>query len=461
MMIVRYIGQRSCQAPRYHQALETEDSLIVDSYSEGNVTFRLTCDEKAVRLRFSPAARDLLDIAVCVYIADEHVPRESGPDHWTRNLCFLLPVLQLDVWRGAEALLAETLFTLSGDKFEFAWEECMGAPRRPHHRGRVSRQFDTVCLFSGGIDSLLGAWLLLKSGRKVLLVGHQADNTTAGVQNELARRLRVKFPGQVSFIQCRAARSKSDHPRFPLPAKTEETHRVRSFLFIALAAAVAEAQGIESLFVPENGLIALNAPLQLSRLGTLSTRTAHPKFLLQLLQTLAKLGVYNGELKNPFLYSSETDMLRDCGGDVLALLKLSVSCAHPSRMHKFGKRHCGYCVPCLYRRCAMAEVVNNFEQEFVYNPFVDLGAGKLTETTAPHVRALTTFAKRVVSSTEAQRQLLVLAHGHFPANVGRLIGPKGASNYSPWSDMLLRWSQDYLRKASAWSSANTKKILSL
>lgn len=461
MRITRYIGSRGCQDLEYTTSLSDQETLVIDSYSEGNVSFRLTCDEKPVAISLRPLQRDMIDLAVSIYIADEHISREQTSDHWTRDLAFLVPVQDPQGWSNSEDLLCDTLHTLSGDRYSFQWLDCRSTLQRPRPRRRLPRNFDAVCLFSGGIDSLLGAWQLLIQGRKVLLVGHQADTTTAGVQNELARKIRLRFPGQASFIQCRAARSQTAHPRFPLPEKCEETHRVRSFLFLALASSIAEAYGVSSVFIPENGLIALNVPLQLSRLGTFSTRTAHPKYLVQLLETFRRLGSYSGEIRNPFLYASKTDMLKGASPDLVDFLRLTVSCAHPGRMKGHGKLHCGYCVPCLYRRCAMAEIDPRFAAEYAFDPFEDLGSGRLTETTAPHIRALTGFAKKVVSLKECERQLLLLQHGHFSPDVSRIIGPLATKTYTPWSQMLLRWCQDYLRKADSWSTPQSKKILGL
>ena len=109
----------------------------------------------------------------------------------------------------------------------------------------------------------------------------------------------------------------------------------------------------------------------------------------------------------------------------------------------------------------MAEIDPRFGDEYAFNPFTDLGSGRLTEITAPHIRALTGFAKKVVSLKECERQLLLLQHGHFSPDVGRTIGPAPAKNYAPWSEMLLRWSQDYLAKVVSWSTPKTKNILGL
>ena len=63
-------------------------------------------------------------------------------------------------------------------------------------------------------------------------------------------------------------------------ATSEDTSRRRSFLFFA--AGIFASTGLDRPFtlrVPENGPIALNVPLDLLRLGSLSTRTTHPFYM--------------------------------------------------------------------------------------------------------------------------------------------------------------------------------------
>jgi len=76
-------------------------------------------------------------------------------------------------------------------------------------------------------------------------------------------------------------------------------------------------------------------------------------------------------------------------------------------------------------------------------------------------RALTSFAKRVVPASEAQRQMMLMEHGTFSAEVGTIIGPFAVPDYSIWSEMLLKWAKDYLSKINSWSCHATKEMLGL
>jgi len=261
------------------------------------------------------------------------------------------------------------------------------------------------------------------------------------------------------LIQCRVSRSAIENPRFLLPAKVEETHRPRSFLFLAIAVAIARSANIKEVYMPENGLIALNSCLQISRLGSLSTKTAHPIFIKSFQDLLSGLGIYEGAIKNPFLYESKTDMLRQLETPLRAVVMKSVSCARPSRYKQKKVNHCGYCVPCIYRRIAMMEAEVDQPEHYAHDVFLRIG--ELSKHQQADFRALAQFAKRVVASTPLERQMMVLSHGPFAPEIGGTIGPGPASDYSPWTTMMQRWAEDFLGKVDSVASAEAKVVVGI
>jgi len=461
MKAVRYVGQKACRDREYQDRVGSPAIAVVDTLPKGaNVTVNFELDGKPLMVRLTPRARDFLDLAVTVYITDEVAARSQAADFWSRRFDLVFPVHSPTTWQPMEVLLRRVLHTLSGDRYDFLWPERGPLPRARRHRARMPKAFDTVCLFSGGMDSLVGAYRLLRADRRVLLVGHQADGITAAAQKLLASKLRRLFPDQLHLIQTRVARSLSRTQRFSLPEKVEDSHRVRSFLFLGLAVTVAQAAGIDEVVMAENGLIALNAPLQPSRIGSLSTRTAHPLFMAQFLDFLADTGIYKGHLKNPLLYMSKTDMLQTTDARLRSLLPLSVSCAHTGDLRWLkmpGVKHCGYCVPCLYRRAAMAHVGLDESGHYGFDVLQNLRL--LTRYKQSDFRALVAFAQRVTVASRVQRELIVLSHGAFSSELGARLGPSPAQDLSPWSDMLLRWARGFLDFVQARASASTKRIL--
>src|SRR3546814_17913306 len=90
---------------------------------------------------------------------------------------------------------------------------------------------------------------------------------------------------------------------------TENTQRGRSFLFYSLATLAASAiDGRTTVDIPENGLIALNVPLDPLRFGALSTRTAHPHFIASMQRLIDALAL-DGELTHPYRHMTKGEMV--------------------------------------------------------------------------------------------------------------------------------------------------------
>lgn len=280
----------------------------------------------------------------------------------------------------------------------------------------------------------------------------------APAQKRLVEWLKRKFPGACQLVQWRVAPARTEAQQFPLrrPKQPEDTHRVRSLLFLALAVSVANATGAKTIYLPENGLIAINPPLQKSRLGTLTTRTAHPRYLGELLDFLQGMRIYTGQIRNPFLFQSKTDMVRRRKSLAKPLLR-SVSCSRPSRYKNKGVRHCGYCVPCLYRRIAMMEIDLDKSTDYAFSVFDHLP--DLNTHMQLDFRALVHWAEKVVAVTSLERELMVLSHGSFPLSAAKRFGPNATDSYSIWGDMLLRWAEDFLTKVDTIAAPEVRKAL--
>lgn len=307
-------------------------------------------------------ALDLLLLAASVYAIDKRVPRSSATDAWTREIRLTLPVSDPAVWEGVRPELEACLSFLSGDRWQLAFVPRDVSVIRPKRTRRRPRKFlppptgDVVCLFSGGLDSLVGAvdWLETHPQQKVLLVGHR-DGQMAGPYNDqklLLEKLRPMYPGRTSSLVVKVGHTEESQ---------EITLRTRSFLFVALGVFGAASLTPErSLLIPENGTIALNVPLTPSRRGSCSTRTTHPFYLEMLGTVLTGLGL-NVPLQNPLKGKTKGEVVSACAN--LARLKelapLSVSCAKRGHKKHFVRRTakgCGRCMPCIYRRASLHTV---------------------------------------------------------------------------------------------------------
>jgi hypothetical protein len=160
------------------------------------------------------------------------------------------------------------------------------------------------------------------------------------------------------------------------------------------------------------------------------------------------------------IYQSKTDMLRGLPPDMVPLVNRSVSCSRPSRYQNLHVRHCGYCVPCIYRRAAMIEAgLDKGIDEYAFDAFLHLQ--DLKDYQKVDFRALVRFAERHATASEIDLEMTVLAHGYFSPDVGARLGPAATTDYSPWTTMLRSWSQDFLRKMRAACSPQTLGIVGL
>lgn len=460
MRIVRYVGKGRGLAAEYKNAVANGSrTTVINNLRDGrNVTVDIKLDGKAIEFDNDPLTRDFLDLATLIYIADELELRKRAKDHWSRHFDVIAPVKHPKRWEKHGGAFQKMLGTLAGDEYHFIWLKRPKLDSLGHHRKTLPTGFDSVCLFSGGMDSFLGAYKLLTEGKKLLLVGHQADTMAAPAQKALAKWLQGKFPNACCLVQWRVAYSRTKEHKFSLrrPTAPEDSHRPRSLLFLALAVSIANATGVKIIYLPENGLIAINAPLQKSRIGTLSTRTAHPRYLGELADFLRDMGIYTGEIKNPFLFMSKTDMARKRKSLATPLVR-SVSCSRPSRYKDRGVKHCGYCVPCIYRRIAMMEAGLDAKTDYAFSVFDDLPEMDVLKQL--DFRALVRWAERVQNATAFDREMLVLSHGSFPISAAERFGPHAADSYAVWGDMLRDWSADFLAKLDSAAAPAVKQTL--
>ncbi len=456
MRFVRYTGRPRAADAAYKAILRAQSVVVLDPWSaaDGNIAWGFKLNGKAATVALRAHERDLFDLAAMVYVADELVPRSGGVDLWTREIEFALPVAQRALWEAAEPALAQCLGFLSGDVYRFEWlDRPKTVPKAASHRLRLCPGHDAVCLFSGGVDSLLGAAALLAEGRRVLLVGHHADRITSSAQRDLFAMLRQKYPGQVSLLQVYLEQSRKRRRRHGLPDKVEISHRTRSFLFLVAGSIAASSAGIEPVYIPENGLIALNSPLGPSRRGTLSTRTTHPRYLDLFTAAMTGLG-FAQHVANPYVHQSKTDMVQAIADpDIRIALERSVSCAHAGNLWREGPAftHCGYCVPCLYRRAAFLSAGLN-ESGYQHDVFTELP--HLTPDKARDFRLLVRFARAAEHASEIDLIAAVLRHGGFSG------GPNG-EDYTARAVMLKRWAGSFMDLTRLRTSPSARRILGL
>ena len=309
-------------------------------------------------------AVDLYRICAAAYCADLRIPRRAAFDWWTREIVLHAPVEDPDGWTEANTVLTRLLGFLSGDCWEIQLRAGGGPSPRVHLTRSLreaaeaartdDRRLHAACLFSGGLDSFIGAADALAAKRNLLLVSHVPEGTSRFVsraQDDLFSGLGNHFQSE----RMERLKVTLNPPRGSGAERGKEpTQRSRSILFLGLGTLAAAVGGGTPLIIPENGFISLNVPLTSGRLGSLSTRTTHP-YAMQLYRSLlARLGI-DVPLELPYMFKTKGEMFARATDPAVVrrLAPFSNSCASPNPYGKSDRKHCGHCVPCIIRRSAM------------------------------------------------------------------------------------------------------------
>ncbi len=253
---------------------------------------------------------DLVVFAAHVQAADTHISRSTeSQDSWTREIRLVVPVSDPEKWNAASSALKRALDFLTGDLWTINFRPRLANFSKVIPAGSsklLGIPFDSLSLFSGGLDSLIGAIDLLEKGGTPLLISHAGEGSTSGAQQKCFDALKAhynesKFDRLRVWMSFSGVRIKGN--------ELEKSTRGRSFLFFSLG--ILAGTGFNTPFIlrfPENGLIALNIPLDPLRLGSHSTRTTHPFYIARWNEILQILGI-NGKLENPYWNKTKGEMV--------------------------------------------------------------------------------------------------------------------------------------------------------
>lgn len=324
---------------------------------------------------------DLLLVASAVYAADKRISRATeAQDSWTREIDLHIPVAEPQTWTMVAPAVQNMLQFLTGDRWRLFFRLSPKKYRNLAREAISPATTITLCgLFSGGLDSFIGAVDLLHQEESPLLVSHGWVASDSKHQQLCLDALTANFTSS----SIRHLRSRIGFPEHLIKdSEPERTERSRSFLFFSLAAlAVSATPGQTRIYIPENALISLNIPLDPLRLGAFSTRTTHPFYVARFNEMLASVGI-SSELHNPYQHMTKGEMVSNCKDQSLLQkshsLTMSCSSASKARWKGLPPSHCGHCVPCIIRRAALTTM--SIPDATVY--VTDLHARTLNSTKA-------------------------------------------------------------------------------
>ncbi|MEX6689199.1 hypothetical protein QTN47_16945 [Danxiaibacter flavus] len=388
---------------------------------------------------FTSVKFDFFLISAIVYGVDNLLSRAIySNDGWTRDIQVEFPVKNFSVWSGKEEKLKQILDFLTGDDWRISFREIEDVsffqPRTNRRKiPRYEREtINSVSLFSGGLDSLIGVideLEKLRDNEKILLVSHFDSKSPGpnGDQRKLLSHLMTKYPNKIYWVQSKLALSRKDVNGNGVTI--ENNYRSRSLFFIGLGCYLST---IDKLTIPENGTISINYPLTPSRVSSLSTRTTHPYVLKNTQELLAALGL-STRIYNPYAFKTKGEMFVECTNPTFIqhIFQDSVSCGkrgrrqfhfdNPNEIH-----NCGRCMPCIYRRAALNKA--GLDNENHYGNFIT-NVAAVGNNDLP---ALFSYLKRNISLEKMKRDLLV--NGNININ-----------NLTEYAEMVLRSKQEVLQ----------------
>lgn len=345
-----------CMIEKENIDLEYDETIEIDSNNKINFTFFKESKKIKFKNFFSNEGLDLFYISLFVFISDRLIKRDISEDGWTRNLKLLIPVLEKNKWDDKKEDLIKILNFLSGDLWEIEFRERNLTSKEKLFKKNMSRnnkiplKNTDFAMFSGGLDSYIGAIDFLESKKNILFISHYGSGKgVIEYQNKLSQKLKDNYPEiDNNFLQYHVS---------AIGGK-EDTTRTRSFMFFTHAILLASTiKDKTRLYIPENGLISLNIPMTSARLGSSSTRTTHPYYLQNLQNLLTNLNI-NVEIINPYQFKTKGEMILNCKNQDLLKDTLvdTMSCSHPDHGRYRGESkamHCGNCLPCIIRRAAI------------------------------------------------------------------------------------------------------------
>ncbi len=351
------------EKPPERKRTDGEHLILLNTFPVGrNVRLNLENVSQRLARNLSGLVLDLLEVGSYVYAADQAVTRggrtlrHNGSD-WRRSFRFDIPVRNLDLWNSSEVqeALTETLNFLSDETFEFRFHKLKkDVPAEAYFnfdQGQPWFEADEVMLYSGGLDSLAGLCSsTIRDGKKVIAVSHRAAPQIYSRQRILLEEFRRENDSSTKVLHIPVWVNKGED------LTRDVDQRTRSFLFVMLAAAVAEMQGLSSVSFYENGITSSNLSVLEQLMGARASRSTHPKVLNDFGKLLSLLLGRQFRVVDPMFWKTKADIVQtiiDLGQR--DLIKFSNSCSKVRPSDQI-KTHCGICSQCVDRRFATLAV---------------------------------------------------------------------------------------------------------
>lgn len=347
----------------------------------------------------------LLILSAEVYAIDRSFDRKKESiDGWSREFEVIFKVPNAILFQTQSDNINSLLNFLTGDYWSCTFEE---APLIEwiHFEDNIAEYNDIaqVNLFSGGMDSLIGAIDYMEEHdvqHKLFLASHY-DSKMGGPkidQKKIVAEFRHQYQDRFIYLS----------PEGISPTVSEEkTCRSRSLMFLSIAIMIA-AYKSHKVIVPENGPVSLNFPLSISRRAACSTRTTHPIFI-QMVRDLLNAWQIPVTIDNLYEFKTKGEMVRECHNQsyLLSIVDKSNSCGkrneHQFMYDNHFATHCGRCMPCMYRKAAML----GFNDLTTYGITMDTLFHK-SQKVSNDFYAMLNYLKRTFTDNDIIKELVIM-----------------------------------------------------
>ncbi|MCS1393282.1 hypothetical protein ACM1TL_13170 [Lysinibacillus capsici] len=311
---------------------------------------------------------DLITVMGSVYCVDVSVTARKT------HLSIEIPVFHVEVWQGLTNRLRLLLKWVSGEDYQISFKpfnkDLIARKERQMKLSLYGPNQRIVSLFSGGLDSLTGAYYNFKNDISSDYIGFLNKREEATKQRFLADFYKKKLNPTPDIILIEK----------PVDKKQHYTQATRSLLYFSLAVAKAYYNQSNQVNLYENGVLTLNPNLY----DRFTTKTTHPKTLFEYNNLLEDLNI-NVQVKHPLLFKTKGESINEMNLDFKGVIKDSFTCgAGRSDVLKVHVGQCGVCIPCLLRKISMAAYDNeqydclyyfdyeeqNFEPDVYYYEFI-------------------------------------------------------------------------------------------
>jgi len=353
---------------------------------------------------------DVLYFTSIIYTIDKIIQRTETYDCWSRDIEVTIPVNNVHAWNNAKDTLKEAIDFLTSDNWILEFRQ-LNSPyfNQKESKLPINSNFEHICLFSGGLDSLAGAINLIDEKDNVFLVSHVDGH---GASTPLFSNLLSEINSEYKHKNIKQS---SFHVYTEDDLEHESTTRGRSILFHGLALFHAINLGINEIITPENGVISINLPLTPSRSCSNSTKTMHPYFIKKFEDALTVLGLQI-KINNPYLLKTKGEMLVENRNTRLIknLATKTISCSHSTKSEHWVRKsakNCGYCIPCTIRRASINKFNIQLDEDNDYGHALSNSEIKLnSHEKRLDILALAYFLNKNLTKKQLIREIKLMAN---------------------------------------------------